>query len=91
MGNYLSRLLSAPVVGGESFSVSVEGISNPAGTGWSVQLFNSSTLATQNVLVTGFPDGIKTNSGTVSGAFDTIRIGASDDPGLVIDNVSFIA
>lgn len=90
-GPMLTTNLTTPTAGGESFTVSVDSVDNPAGTGWAVSLFNSSTLASQQILVAGFPNGTKTNSGTVSGVFDQLRIGASDDAGLVVDNVSFVA
>lgn len=90
-GMFLTTTLMTPLAGGESFTVSVDGVGNPNATGWIVSLYNSGTLASQQILIAGPPNATKTNSGTVSGAFDQLRIAAVDDPDLVIDNVSLIA
>lgn len=91
VGPTLTNTLSTPLVGGETFDLAFEVIANPASTGMACQLFNSSTLATQTIFSDGTTTGLKTASGTVSGAFDQLRFGASDDAGLVIDNVSLLA
>lgn len=67
-------------------------VANPLGTAWGVVAFNSSTLATQNLMVVmGGGTGIRNNSGTITGTFDQIYIQAADDAGLVVDNVSLLA
>lgn len=91
LGPLLTGTLSPALVGGEAFNFSFSVVANPASTACAVQLFNSSTLAVQTIFTDGSTPGQKTSSGTVSGAFDRIRIGASDDPGLVIDNMSLLA
>jgi hypothetical protein len=90
-GQFLTNTLVTPLVGGESYSFSVNIIANPAATGVQVQLYNSSTTATQAIFSDGTTTGIKNSAGTVSGAFDQIRIGAIDDAGLVIDDMSLLA
>lgn len=91
VGANLTNTLIAPTSAGRSFTVSVRSVANPAGTGWGVVLLNSGTLATQTVMLAGFPNGIKTAMGTVTGVFDRLYIMAADDPGLVVDDVSFVS
>lgn len=90
-GMFLTNTLVTPTVGGETFNFAFDVVLNPAATGIVVSLFNSSTLASQSIFTDGSTVGTKNSSGTVSGAFDQLRIAAVDDPGAVIDNVSLLA
>lgn len=90
-GISLRNTLIAATSAGQSFVVSVDALANPAGTGWGVQLRNSGTGFTQTVLLPDPFTGTKTDSGTVDGVYDQLDIVASDDAGLVVDNVSFVS
>ena len=90
-GMRIVNTLSSALVGGEDFDFSFDVVGNPANTGLVVSLYNSATTAAQTIFSDGTTTGTKTSSGTASGPFDQLRIGASDDPGAVIDNVSLIA
>lgn len=90
-GMFLINTLTTPLVGGESFMLSFDVNANPLVSGISVQLFNSVSMAAQVIFTDGSTTGTKTSSGTVSGAFDQLRIAAVDDAGAIIDNVSLLA
>lgn len=90
-GNYLTATLLTPTVGGESYSVDLGVAANPAGTGVTLQLFNTSTLATQLIISETAPAGLWNFTGTVTGVFDAMRIRADDDPGLALNKFSLIA
>jgi hypothetical protein len=88
-GQFLSRPIQPPLVGGEAFTFSLDVVANP--TLMQVILFDSVAEGTQNLFNGMASIGANGSSGTVSGAFDTIRIRSAEDPSMVIDNVSFIA
>lgn len=91
-GARLTNTLIAPTSAGQSFIVSVVAVANPAGTTWGAVLYNSVTTASQNVMVVvDTSTGTKTAMGTVTGEFDELYIQAVDDPGLVVDDVSFVS
>lgn len=91
-GLNLTNTLNSTITPGLSYQIFVQVIANPLGTSWGVVAFNSSTLATQNLMIImDSATGIRSTSGTITGTFDQLYIQAADDAGLVIDNVSLLA
>lgn len=91
VGNLTNTLLT-PLSGGEGFVFTFDVVANPANTGLIVSLVASGgSPAPQVIFNDGSTAGTKMSTGTVSGAYDQLRIGSVDDPGSIIDNVSFIA
>lgn len=85
---FIERPLSAPLAGGEDFVFSFDA-SNPVVT--QVLLYNSVTEAAQSIYMQQPSEGTNGSTGTVSGEFDTFRMRAAEDPGMVVDNISFVA
>lgn len=92
-GQYLANTLLDPILAGDSVTATVTVTDNPAVATWMIQLYNSSTLAAQNVLTVSDVAGTYSNASPVisTGTFDQIRIRAIADPGLIIDTVSVLA
>lgn len=90
---YLSTIsLEADITSGTAFTSEVVVTDNPNGVTFNLQAYNSSTFAVQSLVINsdGIP-GTYTDAGTFSGNFDTIRIRAIGDVGLVVSRISIIA
>ncbi len=88
----LTNVLTSPLVGGESFSLSLDVTANPAVSGLIVRLANSTgSPAAQTIYSGSGAVGNRTASGAVTGAYDWLVVISADDPGMVIDNVSLLA
>lgn len=90
----LTNTLSSPINVGDSVTWSLNILTNPAGDGIAVQLFNSGNSQTQfltaGVLTTGVTGG--TVTANANGPFDKIRIQDLDFSGTVtLDDLSAVA
>lgn len=92
-GQFLANTLLDPVLAGDSVTATVTVTDNPLTATWMIQLYNSSTLAAQNIFSESSGPGVYTNASPViaTGTFDQIRIRAIGDPGLILDTVSVLA
>lgn len=91
--SFLSTVsLESPLLSGTSFVAEVEVTANLNGVSFVLQAYNSSTLATQSLIVSsdGVP-GTYSMDGTFSADYDTVRIRGIGDSGLTVTRISVIA
>lgn len=93
-GQFLTNTLLDPVLTGQSVTATVVVTDNPNAVSWMIALYNTSTLASQNIFSEGGGvPGTYTNGVPVVALadYDAIRIRALVDPGLLLDSVSVLA
>lgn len=93
-GQFLVATLLTPVLTGQSVTATVVVNANPSAVTWMIALYNTSTLASQNIFSEGGGvPGTYTNGVPVVALadYDAIWIRALVDPGLLLDSVSVLA
>lgn len=93
-GQFLTNTLTSPILAGQSVTATVVVTDNPNAVTWMISMYNTITLASQNILSEGGGSpGTYTNGVEVVALadYDAIRIRAIADPGLLLDSVSVLA
>lgn len=94
-GQFLTNtLLVTPIAADSLVTATVVVTANPAAATWMISLYNTNTLAAQNIFSeSGGTTGTFSNAVPVvaSADYDAIRVRALADSGLVLDSVSVFA